>query len=306
MVAYFGILSMKFSSFGIILIILVGNVLHAQDCELDTIPPVVICNDFTASYVLSQNTPKFAISIKSLIESVSDNCTLEDDIVLSFDSTQSARNYFVSCDRIGRIDTVIYATDLAGNTSVCTVRFNVVDGDFVCNPKIDFEIQAKITNDTLESFPPFDIALKKADGTFEKIEPKEIIREDGSLMINLFDGDSPFPSDAEIEINFIPDTTNYDFGVSTLDVVFVIKHLLGIDPFDKPEQFIAADVNGDGKVSAVDVIEIRKLLLGIEDRFSGGKSRVILPEKWSIPVDQLSNQSDANFLSVKIGDVNVL
>jgi hypothetical protein len=50
---------------------------------------------------------------------------------------------------------------------------------------------------------------------------------------------------------------NHKNGVSTLDMVQIQKHLLGIVPFTDPYQFIAADVNNSQSVSTIDLVEIR-------------------------------------------------
>ena len=61
-------------------------------------------------------------------------------------------------------------------------------------------------------------------------------------------------------------------GVSTLDLVRIQKHLLGIEPFTTPYQYIAADANNSESVSAIDLVEIRKLILGIYTEYPNNKS----------------------------------
>lgn len=53
-------------------------------------------------------------------------------------------------------------------------------------------------------------------------------------------------------------------GVTTLDILFIQKHLLGIQLFTEPAQHIAADVNRDGQITGQDIIQIRRLLLGYD------------------------------------------
>jgi hypothetical protein len=61
-------------------------------------------------------------------------------------------------------------------------------------------------------------------------------------------------------------------GVSTLDLVLIQKHLLGIKALDNSYDLIASDANLSGSISAADLFEFRKLILGVEDELSGGKS----------------------------------
>ncbi|MEO6131837.1 MAG: hypothetical protein ABIQ02_08305, partial [Saprospiraceae bacterium] len=61
-------------------------------------------------------------------------------------------------------------------------------------------------------------------------------------------------------------------GVSTLDLIYIQKHLLGITPFTTLYQYIAADVNHSGYVSVIDLLDLRKLLLGIYSEFPNNTS----------------------------------
>lgn len=93
---------------------------------------------------------------------------------------------------------------------------------------------------------------------------------------------------------------NHKNGVTTSDLVLIVKHLLGIELFDTPEQLIAADANHSLAISAVDLIEIRKLILGINTEFQFNTS-------WSfVPDEIIANNSGSvyNFIGIKIGDVN--
>ncbi|NNE26702.1 MAG: hypothetical protein HKN09_07645 [Saprospiraceae bacterium] len=51
-------------------------------------------------------------------------------------------------------------------------------------------------------------------------------------------------------------------GVSTLDQVFMQRHILAITPFQNACEEIAADANNDGNITVLDVIMIRELILG--------------------------------------------
>ncbi len=61
-------------------------------------------------------------------------------------------------------------------------------------------------------------------------------------------------------------------GVSTLDLVLIQKHLLGLQQLDSPYKLIAADANNSQSVSALDLVEIRKLILGLYTEFPNNKS----------------------------------
>ncbi len=110
-------------------------------------------------------------------------------------------------------------------------------------------------------------------------------------------------------------------GVTTLDLVKIQKHLLGIQTFSSPFQFIAADANNSSSVTAVDIIQLRKLILGIYSELPSNKSWRFVekghifpdpfnpwispwPETYSI-IPFTNSMNDADFNAVKVGDLNL-
>ncbi|MEP6794621.1 MAG: hypothetical protein ABJB16_09870 [Saprospiraceae bacterium] len=106
-------------------------------------------------------------------------------------------------------------------------------------------------------------------------------------------------------------------GVSTLDLLHIQKHLLGIDPFSSLDQYVAADINRNGNVSVMDLIELRKLILGIYTEFPentswrfaampqdlSGTDLNLFQEIKSIEYLEKDTQR-VNFTGIKIGDLN--
>jgi hypothetical protein len=109
---------------------------------------------------------------------------------------------------------------------------------------------------------------------------------------------------------------NHKNGVSTLDLVAVQKHLLGIQELASPYKLIAADANNSESVSALDLVEIRKLILGLYIEFPKNTSWRFVDRKFEFdnpqhpwPFDEkivshsgMTMQED--FVGVKVGDVN--
>jgi hypothetical protein len=107
-------------------------------------------------------------------------------------------------------------------------------------------------------------------------------------------------------------------GVSTLDIVMIQRHVLGVTAIDSPYKIIAADINNDKTVSAIDVIELRKMILGIYSEFPVNDSWRFIDKEYTFydenPLDeafpeiyQISSLQDEmviDFVGVKIGDVN--
>ncbi|MEZ4895877.1 MAG: redoxin domain-containing protein, partial [Saprospiraceae bacterium] len=134
--------------------------------------------------------------------------------------------------------------------------------------------------------------------------------------IHVFDS---MPSDRSILFRPIKND-RHDNGVSTWDIVFTIKHILGQEPFTRIEELIAADINHDDRISAIDVVEMRKLVLGIDTAFKHNTSWRFIPKNYEypgvdslfitgfpedIPIGEVLDKPDkANFIGIKVGDVN--
>ena len=108
-------------------------------------------------------------------------------------------------------------------------------------------------------------------------------------------------------------------GVSTLDIILIQRHILGLEELGSPFKLIAADADNSGNISAVDLLSIRKLILGVTDEFPNGQSVWRFPEEKQTFVDprfpfpyneeiqvfdMQGNMENQNFMAVKIGDVN--
>jgi hypothetical protein len=105
-------------------------------------------------------------------------------------------------------------------------------------------------------------------------------------------------------------------GVSTLDLVRIQQHLLGLLPFESPYKLIAADANSSESVTAIDLVEIRKLILGLYIEYPNNNSWRFVDADFVFadasnpwPFDEIIELEsgislDENFMAVKIGDVN--
>ena len=109
-------------------------------------------------------------------------------------------------------------------------------------------------------------------------------------------------------------------GVSTFDLVLISRHILSVQPLDSPYKLIAADVNNDKKITTIDLIHLRKLILAIDTEFANNTSWRFVRADYVFPVptnpwfevfpevynvNDLAGQiNDADFVAVKIGDVN--
>ncbi len=95
-------------------------------------------------------------------------------------------------------------------------------------------------------------------------------------------------------------------GVSTIDLVLIQKHILGIgNGFTKAHDLLAADANNDGRVTAADIAVIRKVILGVRQDFKNNSWVAISSETGERELNvTLTEDTNVNFDVVKIGDLN--
>jgi len=107
-------------------------------------------------------------------------------------------------------------------------------------------------------------------------------------------------------------------GVSTYDIALISKHILGIEALNSPYKIIAADVDKSNEVDAADILALRRFILNIDTSLQAGIWRFIdksyefinptnplseyFPEVAN--VNLLTGAPTANFVAIKVGDVN--
>jgi len=110
---------------------------------------------------------------------------------------------------------------------------------------------------------------------------------------------------------------DYLNGVSTIDLIKIQRHILGLERLDSPYKMIAADINNDKQLNGVDLVELRKLILGIYTELPMNDSWKIFDQNSSVAISnpwnydmaiEIENIQDdmmeQDFIGVKIGDVN--
>ena len=113
--------------------------------------------------------------------------------------------------------------------------------------------------------------------------------------------------------------TDYLLGVSTLDLVLIQKHILGIKGFDEAYKFIAADVNRSRSITAADILRIRKTILGESDNFGTTDNawtfiqnnsdllqnpNVLLEWEDNLSMVNSDYNKNIDWIGVKFGDIN--
>jgi hypothetical protein len=110
-------------------------------------------------------------------------------------------------------------------------------------------------------------------------------------------------------------------GLTTFDIVLIMKHILGTQPLDSPYKIIAADVNRSGSVTTLDVIQLRQIILSVITEFPSNTSWRFVPKShvfpnpanpWQTPLPELLRYEsllgphyEEDFIAIKVGDVDL-
>ncbi|NNL92686.1 MAG: T9SS type A sorting domain-containing protein [Saprospiraceae bacterium] len=230
------------------------------------------------------------------------------DVRFSFSSDLSDTISIFDCDDVGNTNSLdLWVTDTDGNTDICSTVIDIQDDNNWCDSNGNMvEISGAVLT---EHHEPIESVQMSLDGSaFE------------SLMTNP-EGLYAFPEMNSGGSYILVPSKNVDplNGVSTLDLVKIQRHILGLEKLDSPYKLIAADVNNSGSITAIDMIELRKLILGVYDEFPENESwRMIsgdynfidaqnpfthtFPEEYDIYGINASMNLD--FIGVKVGDVD--
>ena len=244
-----------------------------------------------------------------------DNCTKKEDLLITFDEAGTQSNIVFTCDSIPNGVSFtkvvrIWVTDEAGNKDYCETY--IVLQDNAGNRCADVAgangtIAGKVTT----------------EGT----EPVEhVILEAKSGGQNL----PVFKTDAKGTYSFsgLPMNKNYSIipgrnddpmnGVSTIDLVLIQKHILGVLPLTSAYKVIASDIDKNNEITAVDLVELRKLILTVYDKLPNNTSWRFVPKShtfnninnpWGFPekidiVNLTKDELNRDFVGIKVGDVN--
>ncbi len=236
------------------------------------------------------------------------------DVILSFSADTSETSKFFFCEDVGEQEVTIYSTSVTPDGTLlqafCVTYVDVQDNMNACGTStgtgenrqvIDGHI-ATIHSDVLD-----DVRVN-------------LIGEETAYEMTA-EGVYAFP-EMPNGGNYVVDPTKNDDvsnGVSTLDLVLIQRHVIGLQDLEGAHNLIAADVNKDDMISAIDIVELRKVILGVSDNFTGNDSwrfvdanfvfndptdpwATAIPESYDI--NNLNTDMTIDFTAIKVGDVN--
>ena len=233
------------------------------------------------------------------------------DLVLSFSSDTSDHTKTYTCADLGSQPIELYVTALLPDGSTtqdfCTTSIDVQDNFSLCNNPLPHGIvSGAIVNEENEPVENVEISLLGSELGTQKTNKE---------------GKFEFPPVIYGQSYTVAPQSGNDYmnGLSTLDIVYIQKHILGIKDLKSPYEMIASDVNNDKKISASDILTLRQLILGVNDKldkntawkfissdyhFENPNNPIAEDYAQNYKINGLNSDVNANFIAVKIGDAS--
>ncbi len=256
-----------------------------------------------------------------------DNCTPNESLRWSFgaddlpvvenpayneDTRCTART--LDCDDLansadGLIAVEVYVWDECDNYDFCRVEINLVDNNESCDDQGGLRSRIAGEIETETGLGVHEVQVQVLSNQPEYPVSTDTDSDGQYITLNHLNNES-YIVQAEKDIEHLN-------GVSTLDIVLIQRHILGLQDLDSAYKLIAADVNNDQSITAFDLAEIRKLILGINTEFPSNTSWRFADADQSLnlnnafnfdeirAIGQLTTHEDfMDFVGIKIGDVN--
>ncbi len=299
---------------------------NASQCDVlitveDQSAPSIICiTGLSVDLVEDGGVPVASVDVEDFIinNGIFDNCSAVGDIQATLrigdgsDLTNpaTATSLDFTCAEAGIQQIEVWVTDEAGNSEFCLTYIDIQDNLDVC--------------------PEQATSMNMIAGTIitpmgEHVEDV-MVNVQGAESTEVYTGD-----DGHYEFHDVPTGFSYTLipvknddilnGVSTMDLILISRHILGVDPFDSPYKYLAADVNNSQSITTSDLIKLRKLVLHIDEELPVGTNSwrfvdagFVFPEPqnpWATSIPGLQNienlagdYMNVDFVGIKIGDVN--
>lgn len=283
----------------------------------DRKPPSILCIEGLSTSLTQMPGGIMAmVNAKTFDKNSTDNCSTNANLRFTIrrptptvPTPPTATQMTFDCSDLGLQPVEVWATDEAGNSAFCLTTIRITDFGNICPPDIGQGIVAgAISTEKGDK-------VEKVSMTIKADKPMQALTDvQGTFRV----ANIPFGQDYII----VPQRNdNLMNGVSTLDLVQISRHILGLQPFTSPYQWIAADIDKSGTVSTADVVRLRRLILNLETTLPNGNTSwrfVDVNYKFpttgnpiSKPFPEVVNfnnfrEKDAkvNFVAVKVGDVN--
>jgi|GEM_PF-5015882 len=284
--------------------------LFAQDpCQdgSDSEVPSVLCQGQVTVPMSNFDVEIWAIDLD--VGSV-DNCTEYDDLVFAFDSLGLVTSRLIDC--VDVIDSpseiLMYVIDTNGNYASCPVELTVIPGPTVDCYAMPRQLSGYVT--TYDGAP-----IEDAEVIIDALRPEfPILTHTDENGYYEFQNILTF-GDYTIEVRKERSPLQ---GVSTLDLVMIQRHMLGLQELESPYLHFAADISGDSRINALDLLLLRKLILGIISDLPTGSDWLFFdaahqffdpenplsdPPSSLLEIRHLGDGTSYDFIGVEVGNV---
>lgn len=289
---------------------------------IDNIPPTPYCVNLSTALMENGQVELWACDFDL---GAFDNCSDASDLRFTFSNvrpdddpsynplTNCSSRIFTCDDLVAAngepVELDVYVWDEKDNADFCKVFLTLVDNNESCNggPSPMAQIGGYISGVGGEPLENVEVEVISPQPEYPV---SKMTDASGHFM---FDNNRMYNS-YELSGHNNSDPLN---GVSTLDLVLIQRHILGLEELDSPFKLIAADINNDENISSLDLLELRKLILGIYNEFPNNESWRFVNESriidannpWPVPdsrfIEDLgNNMMQENFVGLKVGDVN--
>ncbi len=290
-----------------------------EDCK----KPSPVCINGLSTVVMPVGG-QVTVWAKDFNASSFDDCTPAAGLLYSFSGDTYQPSYTYNCDNVPafgvELSTQVWVADGGTddncngiiswgerNKDYCTTTIVITDNAGVCDTSGGSILAGEVLTEDVQTVELVGVSLNAPGHVF----PTYVTTTNGQYNFNNLVLPSEFEVNAERN-------DNHRNGVSTLDLVKIQKHLLGIEAINSPYDLIAADANNSQTVSAIDLIELRKLILGLYTQLPANQSWRFVDKDFQFadptspwPFVESINMSALNgnamgkdFVAIKVGDVN--
>jgi uncharacterized repeat protein (TIGR01451 family) len=276
-----------------------AGVVHTITVD-DTVAPIFTNPPTSISVQIEANE---TVADLDIIAEVDETCIFSTSYVIVYDDESEFEGDGSDASGeypVGEHEVTFTATDDCGNSATLIVMVTVN------TPSNIATIEGSIYTESFEEVNSVQIGLTGIDAFYQTTE------ENGEYAFS----DIPMGHDYMV---YPYKNDNHKNGLTTLDLVLIQRHILGLGDLESPYKMIAADINNSQSISSVDLVILRKIILGIYDDFPNNRSWRFIDAQYnfldatdpwlgSVPEDyeitHLDSDMKIDFIGVKTGDVN--
>ena len=270
--------------------------------------PEAMCNSFAVDVDSVTNT--VVVTASQINNGSTDNCDAQPTIGIRIEgsNTQPQSSLTFDCQQLGVNNIELIVTDDAGNVGRCVAMVDVRDGLAACGfGSSAWTVEGRVTTVNGEAV---ELAEVKLSDMTSQHEQKYMTPADGNYAFGQVIGHNNY----ELKPYKNDDAAN---GISTIDLILLQRHILGIQDLTSPYQLIAADANGSQSITSADIIALKRIVLGISSEFTSNTAWRFIPEGYqffdpgspwdfdeSLIIDAIDQDVEGNFTAIKIGDID--